>query len=123
MVHVCHIEDRERAFQSHSFLIRYRDEVHELNDGCHWRVSLQNMPVIHENMNSMTLPTLGSFVINFKLMKADIEIDFEKVSKFQFDFDTEVNWSICSHQSLQLQDVVKGLHEYFPVKNNDQLFS
>jgi len=119
LINVCHIEDQKRAFQGHSFLIRYRDEIHELNDGCHWRVSIQQLQIIHEN-SKMMLSNIGQFILNFKLMKANIEIDFDQVSQFEFDFDSEVNWSLCSQQSLQLQDIVSGLHEYYPVSYDYQ---
>lgn len=114
LINICHIEDETCSFQGHSFLIRYKDEIHELNDGCHWRVTLQHLKITHEN-SKMTLPDLGHFIINFKLMKADIEIDFDEASKFDFDHDSEVKWSVYSQQSIQLQDIVSGIHEYYPV--------
>lgn len=45
MPNICNILEDSQLCRSHSFLIRYKEEAHELNDGFHWRLTVDNVGV------------------------------------------------------------------------------
>ena len=128
LLNIGHVEDAERTFQSRSFLIRYKDELHELNDGCHWRLTLNKVLIVDNKTQppSYSLANLHDLCLKFKLYvspyyEIENQIDDELPSSSPSSSsksnspNEEPTWTVVAEQTLQIQNIINGVHEYFPV--------
>jgi hypothetical protein len=117
ILQICDISDELGTFRSRSFLIRYRNETHELNEGCHYKFSCSNIKVddLSDKVNSNN-DASGSkkslihcnhdLILQFRLFKSDY--DDQQTQQDQ-------NWIEVSEQSFVIHKPSSGIHEYFPV--------
>jgi DNA-directed RNA polymerase subunit N (RpoN/RPB10) len=115
LLHMCNIHDDTKAFQCRSFMVRYKGEVHELNDGCSWKYI---MPAYSLEAFGGTAPKATEILLlKFTLMFADV------ADGVAGDMDTtphlfvpdDPQWVPVAEQVLGLQGAGSGVHEYFPV--------
>ena len=111
-MNMCQVDDESKTFRCRSFLIRYRDEIHELNDGCHWRLTVPAVNVL--NLTGRQPTCTNHLVFKFKLVCYDLGADASAQALASLDSD-EMEWKVVGEQTLQIQNATSGWHEYFPV--------
>ena len=115
LLNMCNVQDKERIFQSRSFMIRYKDECHELNDGCFWRFVV---PRFDLDAMGGTAPRFAEpLLLTFKLMYAELldEVD-DNIDTSPEKFVPDMpEWSIAASQSICIQCPDSSTHEFFPV--------
>lgn len=116
LLNVCHTNEAVNTFETRSFLVRYKDEVHELNEGCHWRLTLTNVDLTKQcDRNDTTiLPhCIEDLSIKFVLYRSHA-VSHESSRDIEVTcIDPE--WEVVSDQQLIIQSASSGLHEYYPV--------
>lgn len=115
LLHMCNIHDERKVFQCRSFMIRYKGEVHELNDGCYWKYLIHNYPL--ETFGGTAPKATETLILKFRLMFADVaeDVDGDMDSDPGLFVPDDPQWTILAEQVLGLQCVGSGMHEYFPV--------
>ena len=50
MLEKCDVDDEngDMAFSCRAFVVRYRDEIHELNDAVHWRLTIPKVTFLYD---------------------------------------------------------------------------
>ena len=117
----CHISETSNTFETRSFLIRYKDEIHELNDGCHWRLTLSkiNLQKLYQNSTNTyiqdnTLPHCSDDLsLKFRLLRSK-SVSFESANDLEV-ICRDPEWEFVAQQTIDIQYASSGLHEYYPV--------
>ena len=126
IINLCHVDEHSNSFCSRSFVVRYKDEEHELNDGVHWRITMPDVDLSELGANAPAC--LDLLHINFKLMgiqlvndpTVDMMRDVHKLlpaASEDFGIDTsELDFKLVSEQTLTVQRTSSGLHELYPLR-------
>lgn len=127
---MCEVEDTSKTFRSRSIVVRYKDEKHELNDGCHWRftVPIQNMHAFmdasddslpaHEHKQQKSIHCTEFLHLRFELLYTSL-LDNDGTVDLMRDIDSvlpdDPEFEIVASQNIVLQQANSGVQQYFPV--------
>lgn len=142
-LNVCHIDNEDQTFRCRSFVIRYRDEKHELNDGVHWRLTIPQVDLMSwrggvdllnrdksktgkaappQNVDGMPGGLLfeDTLQIHCELFHAPL-MDAPPGTNMMFDIAAVIprnpEFEVVSSQKIAIQNNGwSGFHEYFPVR-------
>lgn len=117
-----HISEHDESFLTRPFVVRFRDEMHELSEGVTWRFTV---PDVDLNKLSGFCPALGDLLfLKFELLFVPFTIPLEKAKMIDYIEDIrnilpsakEINHpqSIAT-QTIAIQRATSGVHQYFPV--------
>lgn len=143
-LNVCHIDNEDQTFRCRSFVIRYRDEKHELNDGVHWRLTIPQVDLMswrggtdllsngdNDNKSSNSYPVShipglpggllfeDTLQIHCELFHAPL-LDALPGTNMLFDIAAVIPripvFEVVSSQKITIQNYGwAGFHEYYPV--------
>ncbi len=112
------VDEINQSFRTRVFVIRYKDEIHELNDGVHWRLTVPNVDLmpLGEGVGPACLDLLH---VHIKLMGVSLINDpavdmYKNVQKLIPSGDLE--FKVISEQTLSIQRASSGFHEFFPIR-------
>lgn len=117
LLNVCHTNETVNTFETRSFLIRYKDEIHELNEGCHWRLTLTKVDIMKlcgtsDNMLPYCAEDLS---IKFILYRSE-GVSYESSRDIEATC-VDPEWEVVADQKLIIQYPSSGLHDYYPVSH------
>ena len=116
MLDTSQITEETKKFRTRQIVIRYLEEIHELNDGVHWRLTTPNvrirledceapicLDVLHLRLELFCCPLLRDEKLN---IMTDIELLLPNPASFE---------SVAS-QSIEFQRATTGIHQYYPIR-------
>lgn len=128
LMSICHIDDNEKYFRSRSFVVRFRDEIHSLNEGGIWRVPIETITSLGNELPYCS----QQLCLTVELLCAELQTlpesgyrdplhDIEEmlppctVCGSGSLGDAEPDYKVVSTQSLMLR-VGTGVQQYFSVR-------
>jgi hypothetical protein len=110
-----HVDESDKSFRSRTLVIRYRDEIHELNDGVHWRLTSTKAKL--SALPDGSVPYYEHLLLfNMELMFAELLKDdsIDEMDEVEKLFPTNPIFTSIASQTLCFQRFGSGIHEYYP---------
>jgi hypothetical protein len=112
----CQIIDEDKVLRSRQFVIRYLDEVYELNDGVHWRLTAQNVDITMNGLYPPLCPEILHLQFDLfccKLITDDsVDLMYDVVQLIPQSRGFEK----ITSQSLEMHRATSGVHAYYPIR-------
>ena len=123
-LHTSHVDDDSATFRSRTFLVRYSNEMYDLNDGVHFRLTMPDVDIslFYENSEPITAPEPVTLV--FELCFSGFTKDVQNGNPDHMDhpnYDSQhivpVNPTFIpvASQTLKIPQFASGLQEYYPI--------
>ena len=126
-INYAHIDDQTKSFRSRAFLIRYRDEEHELNEACRFQITIPNIEhYINTTRNANQFIDTDSLYLKAILYCNPYDEDTPDEAPFyNNDIPTGTNnsstsdtgeWEIVAEQTIQITNYLNcNIHQYYPI--------
>lgn len=119
---VSQILDLQRVFRTRQVVIRYLDEVHELNDGVHWRLTAQNVDVTSYGLEPPTSPEILHFKFDLFCCPLIHDETVDMMNDVAKLIPAQPNFEKLSTQSVEIHRATSGMHAYYPVRFEKKYF-
>eukprot|EP01038_Epipyxis_sp_PR26KG_P010970 gene10970-14734_t len=121
LCNVCEVDDAERQFRSRSFVIRYKDEKHELNDGVHWRFTLPKVDLSgYEFTDDFEASPICTELLHMRFELLFSPLIEESAGDLFSDIDSFIpdnpSYETVATQNIIIQKAGSGIHEYYPIR-------
>jgi hypothetical protein len=125
-IDMCEIQNNgeESYFCTRTFVIRYRDEWHEINEGAHWRITVPDFDLSLIDTKTHAISCTELLTMRFNLYQCDlfnISATSDLMKNLEQHLPPEPEFKLYAHQDIHLQQAGSGFHQYYPVSFTKQL--
>ena len=102
-IDMCEIQNNgeESYFCTRTFIIRYRDECHEINEGAHWRVTVPNFDLALLDWQTHAISCTELLTLRFNLYHCDL-CDVTPASDLMHNLPQHLVISLIYYNSLNI---------------------
>eukprot|EP00603_Paraphysomonas_imperforata_P000427 CAMPEP_0114414520 /NCGR_PEP_ID=MMETSP0103-20121206/1431_1 /TAXON_ID=37642 ORGANISM="Paraphysomonas imperforata, Strain PA2" /NCGR_SAMPLE_ID=MMETSP0103 /ASSEMBLY_ACC=CAM_ASM_000201 /LENGTH=938 /DNA_ID=CAMNT_0001582665 /DNA_START=205 /DNA_END=3021 /DNA_ORIENTATION=+ len=119
-IDMCEIQNNgeESYFCTRTFVIRYRDENHEINEGTHWRLTIPefDLSLLDQDTQAISCPEL--LTLRFNLYQCDLHNvvpSSDLMKDLESHLPPEPQFKLFASEDIHMQQACSGFHQYFPV--------
>ena len=117
---LCEIQSNgeESYFCSRTFVIRYRDESHELNEGAHWRFTIPQLDLSLLDTDTQAISCPELLTMRFNLYHCDlcgVGPSSDLMKDLEAHLPRDPVFKLYATQDIHLQQACSGFHHYYPV--------
>ena len=126
-INYAHIDDQTKSFRSRAFLIRYRDEEHELNEACRFQITIPNIEH-YTNTTNYTNQFIDTDSLYLKAILYCNPYDEDTPDEAPFYNNNDLTgannsnatdtgeWEIVAEQTIQITKYLNNsIHQYYPI--------
>ena len=122
-LHTSHVDD-DGTFRSRTFLVKYANEIYDMNDGVHFRLTIPDVDIslFHHDDMSITAPEPVTLVFEMYYSEFIKDADNGNASHINhpnYDPDNIVpanpTFTSVASQTLKIPQFLSGLQEYYPI--------
>jgi len=119
----------DESYTSRAFVIRYKDEVHQLNEAVHWRLTVPKVELLDGGVGVEHAVDAAAPPFCHELLRIEYELYCCQLVTNNENSDQDMHRNVdaflppepveyerVARQTLCVQHAASGMHEYFPVR-------